>query len=150
MTKEVKQFIMVAVLVIVLIFVMLSSFKKKPTKKKAPIVKSPAELAVDIKALSPGPGILLDNKEIALQKQRMDLDWGKDPFNMAIEKEFQLADLKLKGISYGEGKKGYAFINDEIVKPGDRVGDYEVVEVEKNKVLLQKAGQSFYLAFEQE
>ncbi len=150
MTKDVKQLIMAAVLVIIFIFAMLNSFKKKPTKNKAPEVKPPAELALDKKALSPSLGILSDNKEITLQKQRMDLEWGKDPFNMAIEKEFQLADLKLKGISYGGGKKGYAFINDEIVKPGDRIGEYEVVEVEKNKVLLHKAGQSFYLAFEQE
>ncbi len=150
MTKEVKQLIIVGVLAVFLIFALLNSFKKKPSKKIAPAVRPPAESAIDIKALSPGLGISTDNKAFTLQKQRMGLDWGRDPFNMAVDKGFQFADLKLKGISFGGNKQGYAFVNDEIVKQGDRVGDYEIVEVQKDKVLLRKAGQSFYLAFPQE
>ncbi|MBU0503811.1 MAG: hypothetical protein ABH882_01030 [Candidatus Omnitrophota bacterium] len=150
MTKDVKQLIVMGVLVLVLIFAVLNSFKKKPVKNKSSAFKPPVESAVDKKSLSPGVGISMDNKGLILQKQRMDLDWGRDPFNTAVDKEFQLADLRLKGISFSRDKQGYAFINNEIVKKGDRVGNYEVVEVEKDKVLLRKAGQSFYLAFPQE
>ena len=150
MTKEVKQLIIVGVLAVFLIFALLNSFKKKPSKKIAPENKPAAKATTGIKAASPAANIPVDNKILGSQKQRLGLEWGRDPFNMATDKEFQLADLKLKGISFGENKQGYAFVNNEIVRKGDRVGDYEVVEVEKDKVLLRKAGQSFYLAFPQE
>jgi hypothetical protein len=150
MTKEVKQLIMVGVLVVVLIFAMLNTFKKKPSKKTTPGNKPVAGSTTGVKATLPAVNIPADNKTIASQKQRLDLGWGRDPFNTAIDKEFQFSDLKLKGISFGDDQQGYAFVNNDIVKKGDRVGDYEVVNIEKDKVLLRKAGQSFYLTFPQD
>lgn len=150
MTKEVKQLIIVGVLVVFLIFALMNNFKKKPSKKTAPANKPSSEAAASLKAASSAEDTPTDSKILTLQKQRLDLEWGRDPFNMAIDKEFQFADLKLKGISFGENKQGYAFVNDEIVRKGDQVGNYEVVEVEKNRILLRKAGQNFYLAFPQE
>ena len=70
--------------------------------------------------------------------------WGRDPFSPSkAGLEYQRSDLELKGISVGKDKAGFAFINNEIVKTGDKIGGYEVGEVEKNRVLLKKAGRAF-------
>ena len=55
-----------------------------------------------------------------------------DPFSPSkAGLEYQRSDLELKGISVGKDKAGFAFINNEIVKTGDKIGGYEVGEVEK-------------------
>jgi hypothetical protein len=60
------------------------------------------------------------------------------------------SNLMLKGVSIGKGRKSYAFINDEIVSVGDIIYGYKVTEVEKNKVLLQRGPESFYLVLPEE
>lgn len=87
----------------------------------------------------------------ALQKERALIAWGRNPFSaLKVSQEFQKAHLELKGISVGKDKKAFAFINTEIVKQGDNLGAYEVMEIEKDKVLLRKDEQSFYITLPEE
>lgn len=151
MDKEKKQLIMVGVLVVVFVIVTINNFRPKK-KKPAAAVQEAAEVApvaVQPRQYSAAP-VTVDDKLLGSQKERSELPWGRDPFNATINKEYQLADLRLKGISFGQDRVGYAFINDVIVRKGDKVGDYEIMEVEKSQVLLKKGGQSFYLVFPEE
>ncbi len=134
--------------VVIFIFIIIGNFKPKPPKAKsaAPPAGQPGQSA---RVLKPGNSPQLvpaDQQELNIQKERADMAWGRDPFSASkAGLEYQRSDLELKGISVGKDKAGFAFINNEIVKTGDKIGGYEVGEVEKNRVLLKKGGQSFYL-----
>lgn len=151
MDKQKNELIITGVGVAVLLFVLAGNFMKKPAKKPVVIMppagssagaplKLPAPLAGEVKQYA-------DDKKIGSQKKRAELPWGRDPFLASIEKEYQISDLSLKGISFGKDKRGFAFINNEIVTKGDKIEDYEVVEVEKDRILLKKGSQNFYLPF---
>jgi hypothetical protein len=81
-----------------------------------------------------------------LQRKRANLDWGKDPFSIDKTKDiYTKGKLQLKGISVGKDKRGFAFINEEIVKVGDFIEGYKVLSIEKDRVLLEKDKIRFYL-----
>jgi len=89
-----------------------------------------------------------DSNVLENQKKRAEAPWGRDPFSSDTYKAGQVSsELKLQGISYRKDNVGFAFINNEIVKQGDAIAGYEVEEVLKDKVLLKKGSQSFYLTF---
>ncbi|MBU1871286.1 MAG: hypothetical protein KKH80_00580 [Candidatus Omnitrophica bacterium] len=151
MSKAIKQLIITGVLIIVLVLVMLNSFKsisKKKTKKSDKGQQATANLS-----LIP-ENIPADKKLIFAQKKRAEsLEWGRDPFvyvETEKDKNYRSGTLTLKGISLGKDKVGFAFINNEIVKIGDTIGDHQVLEVDKDKVLLRKGSQSFYLVLPEE
>ena len=155
MTKEKFQLSVIAAGVLILLSIIAGNLKKKPAKgqpsdnKPVDETLPKAGIAAGAKAMSATQAV--NDEELSLQKEREKLNWGRDPFAAAkVSKEFRGANLQLKGISFGKDKKGLAFINNEIVKKGDIMGDYEVIEVEKHKVLLRKAGQTFYLTLPQE
>ena len=175
MTKEKLQLIVIAAGILIILGIIAGNLKKKPAKEQpsdkravnpAPATPLPAgtgplrkgvlekaapkaDVAAGAEATPAVPDV--NAEELSLQKEQAKLNWGRDPFTAAkISKEFSGANLQLKGISFGKDKKGFAFINNEIVKKGDIMGGYEVLEVEKRKVLLRKAEQNFYLALPQE
>ncbi len=142
--------------VVALIAILAGSFGKKPEKNAVSISSSEALTAGPKKSSASAlqqaaAAITADSSTISLQKERENVPWGRDPFSASkISREYQRADLELKGISFGADKSGFAFINNEIVKSGDKVGDYEVVAIEKDKILLKRGAQSFYLALPKE
>ncbi|MFH0790607.1 MAG: hypothetical protein V2A64_03150 [Candidatus Omnitrophota bacterium] len=147
MEKQQKQLMITAGLIVVLIAASINTFKKKaPVKKSSAAKVSSLESnpklpqSPSAKAVSP-----VDEKASDPRVERAKLDWGRDPFKLSLDKEYQRSDLTLKGISFGKDKQGFAFINNDIVKKGDKVGDYDVLEVDKDKVLLKKGNQNFYL-----
>lgn len=158
MTKQQNQIIITGILITVLMFIILGNIKG--AKKKASPVSGaqaqketpaqrlpPAQVAEPVKAAED----ISDQKTLELQKERAKLAWGRNPFSIPkASKEFQKANLVLKGISLGKDKKAFAFINEDIVKKGDTLGNYEVLEIEKNKVLLQKDSQAFYITLPEE
>ncbi|MFA5118665.1 MAG: hypothetical protein WC695_07400 [Candidatus Omnitrophota bacterium] len=150
MSKQIKQLILTGCLIVVLALVTLGNIKKKPSRAPVPQTQSTVALAppvaISSSAAPASPAATSDTMR-AQQLERGKLNWGRDPFIGLFDKEFKMDELKLQGISFGKNRAGYAFINNEIVKQGDAVGGYEVVEVEKAKVLLKKESQSFYLTF---
>lgn len=148
MDKQKKQLIIVGVLVLVLLISILSSQKKKPVKTdelkvepQSGIVPKPPLVAGPVTPVRP------EEKKMSAQLERAKSAWGRDPFSEPSDKGYQMGQLQLKGISFDKIKGGYAFINNEIVKKGDTIGEYEVVEIDKNRVMLKKGNQSFYLVF---
>jgi len=153
MKKVQLQLIVIGVCVITIVSSIVGNLKKKAANQTAPPLKAPPAPAVSQQAPPmPVPPVLAGIKIIRAQNERTKLNWGKDPFAVSsdVDKEYQKIQLQLKGISFGKDKSGFAFINNEIVKKGDKIGDYEIAEVEKNRVLLKKGNQSFYLALPEE
>lgn len=149
--------------VIALIAILAGSFGKKPDNRNASYgepsrtTSSGASSSSSPKNISTSAlqqaatAITADSGTISLQKERENMSWGRDPFSASkISREYQRSDLELKGISFGANKSGFAFINNEIVQSGNKVGDYEVVRIEKDKVLLKRGDMSFYLALPKE
>lgn len=50
--------------------------------------------------------------------------------------------LSLEGIIYDKNGLSYALVNSEAVKIGDKIGDYQVLSIEKNKVIFIKEGKT--------
>lgn len=77
-------------------------------------------------------------------------------FEPEVRKENIVSDsaadnaLSLEGIVYEEGGSSCAVINSEIVQSGDKIGDYQVLEVQKQKVVLGKAEEILELELKKE
>jgi hypothetical protein len=149
MTKGQKQYIVIGVGVIILAVVILGNLSRKK-KKIAPPANNVPTATLTTTAVGKAKYVPVDEEGIAAQKKHAELPWGRNPFLSDIEKGDQIAELKLQGISFGKDNVGFAFINNMIVKKGDKVGDYEVFEIFKDRVLLKKGNQSFYLVFPEE
>jgi len=152
MTKEQKQIAVTGVLLIVLVLVWSFSGKKKPVSAPVvPVAGGQAKTAAVQKpaegASAPLPDKQAEGKMLSNQQERLKLSWGRDPFLEMADKEIEGPNLKLQGISVGKNKKGYALINDEIVREGQKYQEYDVVKIEKDKVLIKKGDQPFYLLF---
>jgi hypothetical protein len=154
MDKQQKQIIITAGLAVFMVILFMNNLKatKKKSTKAPPkdasasqAAVAPAQAVAATKPAQPAAeGIL------GAQAERSKLSWGRDPFSSGLENNQQSGELKLQGISFGKDKKGFAHINNEIVTQGDKIGDYEVMGIEKGKVLLQKGSQTFYLSFPNE
>jgi len=144
MTKEQKQLIIVGILVIILVAVGYSGFSSrgKGGRKVAP--KAAAEPPA---AAAPAAVNLPDEGKLLAQRAGNNGQWGRDPFGAPGDSQDERIDtLTLQGITLGNGT-GFAFINNLIVRKGDRLGNYQVADVFKDKVLLQRGDQKFYLNF---
>jgi len=81
----------------------------------------------------------------------------RDPFSPLINKkgvvlmprEIGFIGLSLKGIIYSD-KGAVVIINDEVLREGDSIGDYTIVQIEKKKVILKKNNEGFILKLEEQ
>jgi len=83
--------------------------------------------------------------------------WGRDPFIRYEDKTAKLKgkrlredappDLRISGI-ISDGKKAMAIINGGFYRKKDRVNDFLIVDIAKDKVSLEKNGKRFYLGVE--
>ena len=93
------------------------------------------------------PGARTRDSIWALQTERWKSGWGRDPFWEASDTAGKLNEFELKGISFSRNTKGYALINDQIFSVGDMMGGYEISRVEKDRVMLTRGTQTFFLTF---
>ena len=150
MTKEQKQIAVIVGLLPILALAVISGLGRKKTAVE-PLTQAVAPLQPDNPVLKENPQLPVEKSVKESQRKRAQGPWGRDPFTSDVYKSVRSeSELKLQGISYREDKVGFAFINNEIVKKGDTVGGYEVAEILKDRVLLKKGSQSFYLAFPEE
>jgi hypothetical protein len=147
MTKDQTQITVIIIGVMVIAAIVANNMKSKKIKK--PVAQTEAASVVidsGVKVTAKLPAV--DSNVLENQKKRAEAPWGRDPFSSDTYKSGQVSsELKLQGISYRKDNVGFAFINNEIVKQGDAIAGYEVEEVLKDKVLLKKGSQSFYLTF---
>jgi hypothetical protein len=120
----------------------------KPKQRKPAPAAAVDQAGPQSAALPAATGFVpADSAVLEAQRRNAEKPWGRDPFAADPYKAGQVSELSLAGISYRADRLGYAFISDEIVKVGDSVRGYTVVEILKDKVLLRKGAQSFYLTF---
>jgi len=58
--------------------------------------------------------------------------------------------MTIEGIVHDESGLSYAIINGDIVKVGDEVGEYSVLKIENDKVILIKEGETYELTIKKE
>ena len=152
MDKSIKEIIITTVLLLVLVGIIFHNFKGE--SKKKPRKTSPSFQEGSGEEVSSSVSRSVDKQTIGLQRQRAEtLTWVRDPFQYLeteIDKSYHTDALMLKGISIGRDKPGFAFINSDIVRVGDRIGGYEVIQIQKDKVLLKRGTQIFYLTLPEE
>jgi hypothetical protein len=146
MNKEQKQLAVIGVGVVILVIVLAGNAGKR--KARVPVAAAPAQSAAQLPAEHAASRDLQSPDGVQTQQgKRAEAPWGRDPFVSSSSAAAGLDNLKLKGITIGANGSGFAAINDEIVKVGETVGGFQLKEIAKDKVLLQKGAQSFYLAF---
>jgi len=69
---------------------------------------------------------------------------------LKLEKEETASGLLLEGIIYDEHGLSYAIVNGAIVRVSDKVGDSQVLKIEKNKVIFIKNGQTLEVGLKEE
>ncbi len=69
---------------------------------------------------------------------------------LRLEKEKTASGLLLEGIIYDEHGLSYCLVNGEVVKVSDKVGDYQVLKIEKNKIVFIKGGQYLEVELKEE
>jgi len=81
----------------------------------------------------------------------------KDPFVSLISKngailisrKVSLGGLIIKGIIYSD-QSPVVIINDLVLKEGESIGEYSVLEIKERKVILKNADKEFILNLEEE
>jgi hypothetical protein len=61
---------------------------------------------------------------------------------LKLESQQPTAGLTLEGIIYDEHGLSYAIVNGEVVRISDRVGEYQVLKILKNKVIFIKGAET--------
>jgi len=72
------------------------------------------------------------------------ITWGTDPFVRDWVLATEIRDLKLKAVTIS-GVKAYALINDQILERGEAIMGKRIMEIEKDKVILEQGGRQFTL-----
>ena len=131
----------ILILVMVRLFKIVESRKKKNTSvtvatQVMPVSQPQAKL---VQASAPAAAIQLQKPE------EEDAVWGRDPFSGKIYSAASKGvNLELKGILWDE-KSPSALIEGEIVKEGDTIGQYTVIKINKDRVILSDGTKNFEL-----
>ena len=85
----------------------------------------------------------------------------RDPFTQLVtadgrllkldqEEQAGIANLSVEGIIYDQNGLSYAIVNGEVVKVGDYVNDYQVLKIEKDRIIFIKEGQPIEIELKKE
>ena len=130
--KKEKIEIIATVVLAVIFLVFLFVTMKKGSKNKAP---SPAKVikgGETIRKPSVRPQPQGDKKVV------QDLGWGRDPFVLVQTSSSGMStSLNLGGILWDK-KKPKAMINDNIYGVGDKIGEIEILDIKKDRVIVKE------------
>jgi len=151
MDKQKKEIIITGVLALVFVFTLANSIRKikaRYSPAARPVVQSmPGKAQVSVPPESP------KQEDAALLKniEKEQLDWIRDPFSGKIyfsKEEGAAVDLSLTGIVWDE-LKPRALINSDIVQEGSTIGQFRVLKIYKDKVVLEQGAKTFELRLKQ-
>lgn len=83
----------------------------------------------------------------------------RDPFTPLVTSDGRLVNLEqeqgnknltLEGIIFDKNGLSYAIVNGEVVKIGDKIGAYQILKIEKNKVVFIKEGEPTEIELKEE
>ncbi len=85
-----------------------------------------------------------------LRKRTEFVDWGRDPFTFPQREEEigSISNLRLSCIICND-KEAQAFINESIVRVGDKITDKTVKRIEQNKVILTDGTKDYVLKLQE-
>ncbi len=87
---------------------------------------------------------------VARDRKRTDFNsWSRDPFAPGDISALGISELALNGIIWDRVEPN-AIINDEIVKIGDKVLNYKIVDIKYDKVIINDGVNNFELRLKQE
>lgn len=69
---------------------------------------------------------------------------------LKLEQEEGPTGLALEGIIYDEHGVSYCMVNGQVVKIGDMIGDFQVLKIEKDKVVFIKEGEPLEVPLKKE
>jgi len=119
--KKQIEIILTSILAVVLITVIFTGIKK---------IKNRAVLNASMQQVLP----VLPQSIGAVPRQP--ISWKRCPFSGKIYADKSgNADLKLVGVAWDE-KTPQALINDKIIKEGDSIGNYKIIKIEKDRVII--------------
>jgi len=147
--KEIIESGVTGILILILIFAVIRAVKKageargskdKQTASTVFVKEGPAE-----EKHFQGETISGSNFE-KLREEGRDLELKTDPFSGApiLPEKALSSGIYLNGILWDETSP-LAIINDEVVKIGDRVGEYAVVKIKKDSVILSNGSSELEL-----
>jgi hypothetical protein len=147
MDKKKIELIITAVLIAVFVFVLAGSIKKVGQKLKK-VSSVTATVAVVPGRIKPSVAAQKVVKPEALKETAGE---ERDPFalpEVGKSTASAISDIKLTGITTNGKGKAVALINENIVSVGGKVGDFTVVEISGNKVVLTDGKQNYDLKLE--
>lgn len=131
--------IITGVLIIVFISVLSNNLRKVRPKISARTPQALTLPAQEVKAI----------KEEAVKKEST---WGRDPFTLQEVSSTgidTIQGLRLMGVTIGERTKSKAIINNEIVSIGSKIGEFKVLSISQDKVVVSDGEKSFELKMSQ-
>ena len=128
MDKNKQAKIILGIVVLVFIVMVLAAILKPRHKQAA----APAKAAVQT---------TVQRAEVSRQRKVSSFrDWGRDPFTMGTSAAELSGDLVLSGIVW-DAKKPYCIINEKVIKVGDEISGYKVMDIKKDSVSVRAGDQ---------
>lgn len=146
MDKKKQQIIIAGVLVVVLIALIGNTLLNKPKPQAQVQSVEPDVSAVapaSVPQVQPMPETKTENKSTDTTM------WGRDPFVLKeIGAPGTVISLRVMGITLSKNKKRMAIINNEMVAVGSKIGQYSVVRILKDRVVVTDGKENFDLLLE--
>ncbi len=144
-----RLLIILAIIIVVVLVLTLTQSKPKskiPERRAVAKEKTPTEKIPKVAgAEKPAPTekeVKKQEKSIAQTMPEREEGWGEDPFVRDFSFITEIRDLQLTAITISESRS-YALINNQIVGVGDEISGKKVIEIEKDKVVVEKGGRRF-------
>ncbi len=167
MTKATKEWVVTLCLVPVLALVVMNALRQtretsegKPEPPPATPEKTGGEEVTgeDVKPVLNS----IPEEDLNKQRERLTMEWGRDPFfgawgqegeeqgpvDYSEEETKEPSELSLTAISW-MAENPIALINKQLVSEGEFVLGYEVVEIQRDKVILRKGDKKHVLTLEE-
>lgn len=125
MDRDKQLKIVLGVVILIFAVMVLTAILKPRHKKAAAPAQAAAQEEVAQKAEAPKQ-----------RKTSSFKDWGRDPFTMGTSAVELSGDLVLSGIIW-DAKKPYCIINEKVVKIGDGISGYKILEINKDSVTVE-------------
>jgi hypothetical protein len=69
---------------------------------------------------------------------------------LKLDKEDGLTGLSVEGLIYDQQGLSYALVDGRVVKVGDSLGEYQVMRIEKDKIIFVKNGEPIEVELKKE
>lgn len=138
---------MIATAVLIVIFILALSNNFKRAKAKAGYgAAEPSTAAVSAPGATYATSVSLERAKMLEEEE--ETVWGRDPFVLHEVTPLAadtISNLKLNGITTVKGGAPKAFINNDIVSVGSKIGKFTVLKITHNKVMVTDGEKNFEL-----